>query len=154
MDLIALAAMAAGWVVASAATPDAWGVAKRGVARLLGRGDPERERLAEGRLDQTREELQTTDGQGREQARARLEAAWQARLADLLEEHPDAAGDLKAVVDEIRAALPADIVAATDHSIAAGRDVRITASGAGVAAGVIHGNVSPPGPTPPGPAQG
>jgi hypothetical protein len=42
----------------------------------------------------------------------------------------------------------------SDHSLAAGRDVNITASGGGTAAGVIHGNVTPPGPTPPGPAQG
>ena len=34
------------------------------------------------------------------------------------------------------------------------RDVNITASGGGTAAGVIHGNVSPPGPTRPGQAKG
>jgi len=33
-----------------------------------------------------------------------------------------------------------------------GRDVNITASGGGTAAGVIHGNVTPGNPTPPGPA--
>jgi hypothetical protein len=43
---------------------------------------------------------------------------------------------------------------AADHSVAAGRDVKITPSGGGTAAGVIHGNVAPPGPTPPGPGQG
>ena len=43
-------------------------------------------------------------------------------------------------------------VAASGYSVAAGRDVNITASGGGMAAGVIHGNVTP-GPTPPGPAQ-
>lgn len=45
-------------------------------------------------------------------------------------------------------------VLASGHAVAAGRDVNVTASGGGVAAGVIHGNVAPPGPTPPGPAQG
>lgn len=44
-------------------------------------------------------------------------------------------------------------VAASDHAVAAGRDVKISASGGSVAAGVIHGNVIPPGPIPPGPAQ-
>jgi len=44
-------------------------------------------------------------------------------------------------------------VAASGHAVAAGRDVNITASGGGTAAGVIHGNVTPPGPTRPGPAK-
>ena len=52
-----------------------------------------------------------------------------------------------------RPELPAGAVSAADHSVAAGRDVNITASGGGTAAGVIHGNVAPPGPTPPGPAK-
>jgi hypothetical protein len=60
---------------------------------------------------------------------------------------------LRAVVEEIAAQLPAGVVSAADHSVAAGRDVNITASGGGVAAAVIHGNVAPPGPTPPGPAK-
>ena len=42
---------------------------------------------------------------------------------------------------------------AADHSVAAGRDVTITATGRGTAAGVIHGDVAPPDPTLPGPAQ-
>ena len=42
---------------------------------------------------------------------------------------------------------------AAGHSVAAGRDVNITASGGGTAAGVIHGNVTPGNPTGPGPAQ-
>jgi hypothetical protein len=45
-------------------------------------------------------------------------------------------------------------VLASGHAAAAGRDMNITASGGGTAAGVIHGNVAPPGPTRPGPEQG
>jgi hypothetical protein len=45
------------------------------------------------------------------------------------------------------------VVTASDHAVAAGRDVKITADRGGLAAGVVHGNVTP-GPTPPGPAQG
>jgi hypothetical protein len=44
-------------------------------------------------------------------------------------------------------------VTASGHATAAGRDVIITASGGGTAAGVIHGNVTPPDPTRPGPAK-
>jgi hypothetical protein len=43
------------------------------------------------------------------------------------------------------------VTSAADHSVTAGRDVNITASG-GVAAGVVHGNVTP-NPIPPGPAD-
>jgi hypothetical protein len=58
------------------------------------------------------------------------------------------------LVREIQAILPARMVSAADHSITAGRDVNIAASAGGVAAGVIHGNVAPAGPTPAGPGRG
>jgi hypothetical protein len=44
-------------------------------------------------------------------------------------------------------------VSAADHAVAAGRDLSIHADGGGIAAGVIHGNVAPPGPTVPGPGN-
>jgi hypothetical protein len=151
--LMALAALAGNTVVA-AATTDAWEAARRGFARLLGRGDPDRTQVAEQRLAETREQLTGAEGQDLEQARAVLAERWAVRLADLLEEDPDAEADLRALVQEIQAALPAGMVSAADHAVAAGRDVNIKASSGGVAAAVIHGNVAPPGPTDPGPAGG
>lgn len=152
LELLALAALAGRTVVAAAAT-DAWGTAKRGFAHLLGHGDPDQDQRAERRLDETRTQLQGATGPELEQAQAQLAAAWQTRLVDLLEEHPDQASELQALVDQIGAELPAGAVSAADHSVAAARDVNITASGGGVAAGVIHGNVSPGNPTGPGPAK-
>jgi len=38
------------------------------------------------------------------------------RLADMLEEHPDAKAELRALVEEIQAALPAGTVSAADHA--------------------------------------
>lgn len=64
-----------------------------------------------------------------------------------------AAQALMQLVDAAGSAAGKYRVSASDHSAAAGRDVHITASGGGIAAGVIHGNVTP-GPTPPGPARG
>ena len=152
--LVALALLAAQTVGAAAST-DAWGAAKRGVAHLLGRGDPDREKLAGQRLDQAQQQLQAAaPGQEMEQVEAELVAVWRTRLADLLEEDPDAAAELRALVEQIQSQLPDVSVSAGDHSVAAGRDVNITASEGGVSAGVIHGNVSPPGPTRPGPAAG
>jgi hypothetical protein len=140
----------AGQTVVAAVATDAWEMCKRGFARLLGRGDPKKEQRAEQRLEETRQQLAGTDS---DQARAALAVAWKTRLEVLLEENPDAEAELRALVQQIQAQLPAEMVSAADHAVAAGRDVNITASGGGIAAGVIHGNVAPPNPTPPGPAE-
>src|SRR6516165_1709331 len=95
--LIAMAALAGNTVVA-AATTDAWEAARRGFARLLGRGDPDRTKMAEQRLDQTRQQLEGADGEELEKAQADLAKAWQVRLADLLEENPGVEADLRALV--------------------------------------------------------
>ena len=150
---MALAALAGNTVVA-AATTDAWEAARRGFARLLGRGDPDRTKMAEQRLEQTREQLTGAAGTDSEQARAALAERWAGRLADLLEEHPDAEADVRALVHEIQAALPAGMVSAADHAVAAGRDVNISADRGSFAAGNVHGDVTLPGPSDPGPAGG
>jgi hypothetical protein len=150
--LLALASLAGNTVVA-AATTDAWEAARRKFAQLLGRGDPDRTKLAERRLDQTREELVGVTGQELEKAQANLGKTWQVRLEDLLEEDPGVEADLRALVEEIQEALPAEKVSAADHAVAVGRDVNISATSGGVAAGVIHGNVAP-NPTRSGPATG
>jgi len=149
-SLTALASLA-GTTVVAAATTDAWEATRRGFARLLGRGDPDRTKLAERRLAETHEQLTGAAGTGLESARAALEAQWMTRLADLLEEDPGVEADLRVLVEEIQAAAPGGVVAA-GHAVAAGRDVNISADRGGIAAGVVHGDVMPPGPTGPGPA--
>jgi hypothetical protein len=151
--LIALAALAGNTVVA-AATTDVWEAARRKFARLLGRGDAAKEQQADKRLEETRRQLEGVSGPELEQAQADLGRVWQVRIADLLEEDPGVEAELRALVEEIRAQLPAGVVSAADHAIAAGRDVNVTASGGGIAAGVIHGDVTPPNPTRQGPANG
>lgn len=150
--LIALAQWA-GQTVAAAAVTDVWEAARHKVARLLGHGDPGKTDLAERWLDETHQQLTAALGGDLEPARAAATRRWEGRFADLLDKDPGVEADLRAVVEEITAQLPAGVVSAADHSVAAGRDVNISASGGGVAAGVIHGNVTPPGPTPPGPAN-
>jgi hypothetical protein len=146
--LMALAALAGNTVVTAAVT-DAWEAARKGFARLLGRGDPGRTKAAERRLEETREQLTGATGADLERTRAALEAQWATRLADLLEDDPGAEADLRALVQQIQTQLPAGMVSAADRSVAAGRDVNISASGGGVAAGVIQGDVHA-GPTRPG----
>jgi hypothetical protein len=147
--LLSLASLAGRTVVAAAVT-DTWATTKRSFARLLGRGDLRRTELSEQRLEQTHQQLAGVPAAELERARAQLEATWQTRLLDLLEEHPEMAANLRALVEQVQAQLPAGMVSATSHGVAAGRDVNI-ASGGGVAAGTVHGNVTP-GPTNPGPA--
>lgn len=150
--LIALAALAGNTVVTAAVT-DAWESARKGFARLLGRGDPGKTKLAEKRLAETHDQLTQAAGADLERIRAALVAQWVTRMADLLEEDPGVEADLRTLVQQIQAQLPAGTVSAADHAVAAGRDVNISADRGGIAAGVIHGNVAPPGPTHPGPAQ-
>ena len=146
--LIALATLAGNTVVTAAVT-DAWESARKGFARLMGRGDPARIKRAEERLAQTHDQLAQATGADLEQTRAALEAQWVTRLTDLLEEDPDVEADLRTLVEEIQAQLPAGIVSAADHSVAAGGNVTATAKSGGVAANVVHGDVHA-GPTRPG----
>ena len=149
-EMAALTIVASRAVVAAAAT-DAWEAVRHRFARLMGRGDSQQTHLIEQRLEITREQLTTATGAESEKGRATLEAPWAALLADLLQKDPSAEADVRALVEAIQAALPAGKVSAADHAVATGRDVTITASGGGVAAGVIHGNVTMPNPTWQGP---
>lgn len=146
----AVAALA-GSAVVTAATTDGWEAVKQRFARLLGRGDADREQLAAGRLEETRKLLAGAADADLEPARAAQAERWTVRLADLLDENPGAEDELRVLVAEVQASLAPGMVSAVDHSVAAGRDVRIAANFGGVAAAIIHGNVTP-GPTIPGAA--
>ena len=142
----------AGQTVAAAAVTDVWETARHEVARLLGRDDPRKTEVAERWLAETRQQLTAAEGAALESVRAAAVRRWEGRFADLLDEDPALEADLRVVVEEIAAQLPAGVASAADHSVAGGRDVNITATGPGVAAGVVHGNVAP-NPTQPGPAN-
>jgi hypothetical protein len=91
--ITALAATGASTLVSAAAT-DGWRAARSGFARLFGRGDLAREQLTAARLDALVRDLDDPDHDG--QARA-----WATRLADLLEEHPSAANELRSLIDQL-----------------------------------------------------
>lgn len=151
-EMLMALAQFAGQTVTAAAISDMWESARHKFARLLGCGDARRTQVAERWLGQTREQLAAA-GSGLEEARKAAARRWEGRFADLLDEDPSVEAELRALVEEVAAQLVAVTVSAADHSVAAGRDVNITASGGGTAAGVIHGNVMPPNPTGPGPAR-
>jgi hypothetical protein len=153
-DVLMALAQFAGQTVAAAAITDAWDAVKGRFAQLLGRGDARKTEVAEGWLVHTREQLTSAaPGAALEQARVAATERWAGRFADLLDEKPGLELQLRALVEQVAAQLPAGAMSATGYSLAVGRDLRISASGGGIAAGVIHGNVAPPDPTPPGPVQ-
>jgi hypothetical protein len=153
-DVLLALAQFAGQTVAAAAITDVWEAVRGPFARLLGRGDARKAEVAERWLAQTREQLAAAaPGVDLESVREAQAQRWVGRFADLLDEDPSAEAELRTLVEEVAAQLPGRAVSAAGHSVAAGRDVRITASGSGVAAGVIHGDVAPPDPMSPGPAQ-
>jgi hypothetical protein len=153
-DVLVVLAQFAGRTVVSAAVTDAWESVRGRFAHLLGRGDARRIERSERWLAQTYDQLLTAaPGAELELAREAAAERWGNRFADLLDEDPGIEAELRALVEGVASRLPA-AVSAAGHSVAAGRDVNITAaSGGGIAAGVIHGNVAPPNPTRPGPAQ-
>jgi hypothetical protein len=104
----ALEALAAtgGSALVTAMVTDAWESVRAAFARLLGRGDPVRTATAEKRLEQSRQEMGDLSGEELERASAEQEAAWRVRLGDLLEELPDAAHELRALIDQMQLSEP------------------------------------------------
>jgi Tetratricopeptide repeat len=141
-EVLSALAEFAGQTVTAAAITDSWESVRSRFARLFGRSDARRTEIAEGWLAQTREQLAAAVPSAAEQVRRAAAARWAGRFADLLDEDAAVEAELRALVEEVAAELPAGAVAAAGYSVAAGRDVRITASGGSVAAGVIHGNVA------------
>ena len=127
-NLLTLAALAGRMVVDAAAT-DGWETAERGYAQLLGRGDARQTHLAERWLKETHEQLAGGAGPDMEMIRTALAVRWAGRLADLLDEDPDAEAELRALVQEIQAALPAEKLSASSHAVFANGDVSSYAAG-------------------------
>jgi hypothetical protein len=115
-SLVALTVRAGRMVVDVAAT-DEWETAQCALAKLLGRGDANQVRLTEQRLADTREQLIGAAGTNDGPIRMALAARWAGRLADLLEEYPDAGGELQALLDEIGAVPGAEMASASNHAV-------------------------------------
>jgi len=101
-EALAAVATAGGTAVVQAMAEDGWQTAKAGLARVFGRGDPGRGVAAEERLERSRAQLASVGERELEEARAAQAGVWQARLADLLEEHPEVEGELRAWVSDVQ----------------------------------------------------
>ncbi|MFI7360880.1 hypothetical protein ACIBO4_01820 [Streptomyces sp. NPDC050149] len=100
-EAMVAAAAAGGVTVVQAASSDAWGWCRRRLARLVGGGDPEREREALALLDRTAAALDTADEVQRERARRDHTQAWQTAFSSLLETLDD--GERELLVTRLRA---------------------------------------------------
>lgn len=107
VEWIAAAAAAGGTALIGAAATDAWQTAREGVVKLFARGGKRRAELVRDRLDRDVAVIEAAGPGERDEVRAQLLPEWQMRLADLLEEFPDARDELRAWAEQVRAQLPA-----------------------------------------------
>lgn len=140
-SLAALASLAGNAIVAAAIVQEREPIRGR-VVRLFGRGDLGRQETTQRRLDETHDQLVSSSEVSIAHVRADLAAQWTTRLLDLLEDDPGVEGQLQALVTEIKAAMPDSVIEAPGHSLLVTGNADITASGSGIAVGVVHGNIS------------
>jgi hypothetical protein len=148
-DEIALAQLAGDTIVAAAAT-SGWEPTRLKLARLLGHGDRAKTKLMAQRLAESREQLAGATDASLESARATLVVQWVTQLTDLLEEDPDIGADLRALVEEIRIALPTGAVSLADDALVVPWNINISADRGALASRAIPKDVVPLGPTSPG----
>ena len=135
--LMALASQAGNAIVAAAAT-DAWEGARGRVARLFGRSGQDKADLADRQLQDTRAELAGLTSTDLEQARSALAQLWANRIERLLEGDPGAAAGVRELIT---------VVNASGASVAAGRDLTISAPGGIAAARIEADAIAGPGGT-------
>ncbi|MFF8555501.1 hypothetical protein ACF058_22010 [Streptomyces sp. NPDC015501] len=112
-ELAALAASGATTFVGLMAT-EAWTQVRGRLARFLGRGEADEVIGAE--LEESRAELTAARAEDDEQAAADIEAEWRNRLRRTLRADPAAAGELRAILDELAPRQPTGPAVAINHN--------------------------------------
>ncbi|MFD3992843.1 hypothetical protein [Streptomyces sp. NPDC058583] len=105
-ELITELASTGALALVNAVATDAWQGARAGFMRLFGRGEAERERIVATRIDEAAAQLEHAGEDHQDQVREALLLVWRTRLTDLLEERPDAIGEMRALVARLQAVLP------------------------------------------------
>jgi hypothetical protein len=104
-EVAAELAGAGGTALVGAMATDAWQATRSGVARLFGRGGSARQAAIEAQLDGNA--ALVAQARDPEEVRASLVPVWRLQLEALLGEHPDVVEELRALVAQVREALPA-----------------------------------------------
>lgn len=118
-ETLAALAGAGGTALVAAMATDAWQATRSGVARLFGRGGPDRQTAVEAQLDGNAALVARAEDP--DEVRQTLAPVWRLELAALLREHPDAEDELRTLVAQIRQALPAPQQAWVQTNIAGGQ---------------------------------
>ncbi|MGW1011777.1 hypothetical protein ACWD4X_17325 [Streptomyces termitum] len=132
---LAVLAGTAGTTLVTLLTTEAWQRVSDGITSLWRRAEPERAEAISAELEVARTDLLAARETGDSGTGGELGAEWQGRIRRLLVAHPEEAEVLRALLDELRPALP-DVPAVTQHATAsgnarvyqAGRDQQIASS--------------------------
>jgi hypothetical protein len=119
----ALAGLASvgGTALVTAMVTDGWEGLRARVARVLGRGEAREIEASAARLEQSRLALAGLSGDALERARTEQAIVWQTRLADLLEQHPDAEGELRVLLAEVQTQVTGPVGQVEQHAVASGQ---------------------------------
>ncbi|MFJ7203691.1 hypothetical protein ACIQWR_09180 [Streptomyces sp. NPDC098789] len=144
LDWVAALALVGGTTFTQAMAGQAWQSTRDALARILGRGDADREGRARERLDGTAAEVVraaeagASDGPDEAAVLARVAGQWETRLQDFLDEYPEARGEVEALIAQVRTELPQERAAHVTQTVSrnkikgdafiigsAGRDISI-----------------------------
>jgi hypothetical protein len=126
----------AGTTLVTLMAGDAWQRIRDGLTRLWRRVQPHRAEILAAELEASREDVLAACATGDQQTLDELRQQWQGQLRRLLAVRPDAAAELRGLLDELGPEGAAPEVPVTQHATAsgharvyqAGRDQHITES--------------------------
>ncbi|MGH3937108.1 MAG: hypothetical protein ACRDTG_00505 [Pseudonocardiaceae bacterium] len=104
VEALTALAGAGGTALVGAMATDAWTSTRSGVARLFGRGGTAQQTAIEAQLDSNAALVAQADDP--DEVRRSLLPMWRLQLEALLRQHPEAEQELRALVSQVRAALP------------------------------------------------
>lgn len=118
-----LLAQSAGVTLVTLMTTDAWHRTREGIAQLWRRAQPHRAEAVVAELDVTREDALAAAEARDEETLGELGLEWQGRLRRLLTAQPDAAADLRRLLDELEpsASTGPAVKVINQHATASGR---------------------------------
>lgn len=131
---ITLLAQGAGTTLVTLMATDAWQATRDGITRLWGRVQPHRADTVAAELEAGQAEVLAAVAVDDQETLSELRTEWQGRIRRLLVARPDAAAELRGLLDELAPAEQSATPAVTQHATAsghgrvyqAGRDQHIT----------------------------
>lgn len=117
----ALLAQSAGVTLVTLATTDAWHRTREAITQLWRRAQPDRADAVAAELEATREDALAAGAADDQQALDELHQEWQGRLRRLLVARPEAATQLRRLLDELEPGIGAVGPPVTQHATASGQ---------------------------------